>query len=145
MRVRKDEHIEKSAFEQLVYKCQNNSKYIIMTSEYNKFYIDANGNIGTRKSGDNVLTGLLIGLVVPAIVFLVIIYGMTHYDMAKLISYSWQAYGNSIFMPVTIASLLPNMFVFFWMYKTERWNMTRGLVVATFSILAIFAARAYIF
>lgn len=116
-----------------------------MTSEYNKFYIDANGNIGTRKSGDNVMIGLLIGLVVPAIVFLVIIYGMTHYDMAKLISYSWQAYGNSIFMPVTIASLLPNMFVFFWMYKTERWNMTRGLVVATFSILAIFAARAYIF
>ncbi len=115
-----------------------------MTSEYNKFYIDANGNIGTKKSGDKFGLGFLISILVPAIVFIVLIYGMTHYALSELIAYSWKAYGNSLFLPITIASLLPNMFIFFWMYKTERWQMTRGLVVATFIILGVFAARAYI-
>ncbi|MCQ2191169.1 MAG: hypothetical protein MJY63_06035 [Paludibacteraceae bacterium] len=113
-------------------------------SEYNKFYIDANGNIGTKKSGDNFMYGFLIGTIVPIILFIVLINGMTNYEFSELLAYSWKAAGNSLFLPVMIGSLMPNMFVFFWMYKTERWNMTRGLVVATFFLLGLFAARAYI-
>lgn len=115
-----------------------------MTSEYNKFYIDANGNIGTKKSGDEFLYGVLIGTIIPAILYIALVYGMTHYSLSDLLAYCWKAYGNSIFLPLVIGSLMPNMFVFFWMYKTERWKMTRGLVVATFFLLGVFAARAYI-
>lgn len=115
-----------------------------MTSEYNKFYIDANGNIGKKKSGDNFLYGLLIGLVLPAILMMLLVYRETHYELSKLVPYSWQVAGNSLFYPYIIISLMPNMFVFFWMYTTERWKMTRGLVVATFVLFGMFAARAFV-
>ena len=111
-------------------------------SEYNKFYIDSKGNIGTKKSGDNFLFGFLVGIIFPAILLLVLVYRETHYAMAELVSYSWQVAGNSLFYPYIIVSLMPNMFVFFWMYKTERWKLARGLVVATFLLFGLFAARA---
>lgn len=115
-----------------------------MTSEYNKFYIDANGNISTKKSADNALLGFLIGTIIPAILLMVLVYRETHYGLSELFAYTWQVAGNGLFYPYIIVSLMPNMFVFFWMYKTERWKMTRGLVVATFVLFGIFVARAFI-
>lgn len=113
-------------------------------SEYNKFYIDAKGNIGTKKSGDNFLLGFIVGIVLPSILLMILVYRETHYAMSELVDYSWKVAGNAIFYPYIIVSLMPNMFVFFWMYKTERWKLARGLVVATFLLFGLFAARAFI-
>ncbi len=113
-------------------------------SDYNKFYIDANGNIATKKSADKALFGFLIGIIFPAIVLMGLVFRETHYTLSELIPYTWQVAGNSLFYPYVIVSLMPNMFIFFWMYKTERWKMTRGLVVATFFLFGLFVARAFI-
>lgn len=113
-------------------------------TEYNKFYIDSKGNIGTKKSGDIFLLGFIVGLVLPAILLMILVYRETHYAMSELVDYSWKVAGNAIFYPYIIVSLMPNMFVFFWMYKTERWKLARGLVVATFFLFGLFAARAFI-
>ena len=86
-------------------------------SDYNNFYIDAKGNIGTKKSGDNFLLGFLAGIILPAILLMVLVYRETHYALSELVSYSWQVAGNSLFYPYIIVSLMPNMFVFFWMYS----------------------------
>ena len=59
-------------------------------SEYNKFYIDAKGNIGTKKSGDNFLLGFIVGLVLPAILLMILVYRETHYAMSELVDYSWK-------------------------------------------------------
>ena len=113
-------------------------------TEYNKFYIDSKGNIGTKKSGDNFLFGFIVGLVFLSILLMILVYRETHYAMSELVDYSWKVAGNSIFYPYVIVSLMPNMFMFFWMYKTERWKLARGLVVATFLLFGLFAARAFI-
>ncbi|MCQ2188405.1 MAG: hypothetical protein MJZ00_00580 [Paludibacteraceae bacterium] len=115
-----------------------------MSDSNKKFYIDGNGNLVEKKKGDEFIYGLLIGLIIPSIVLVVLSSTVTNYGFSELLAYAWQVAGNSIFYPFIIMSLMPNMFVFFWMYKTERWRMTRGLVVATFVLFGMFAARAFI-
>ncbi len=39
-------------------------------------------------------------------------------------------YESSDFVNLMIASLLPSMFLFFFFYKTERWQSGKGLIVA---------------
>ena len=55
-------------------------------TEYNKFYIDSKGNIGTKKSGDNFLLGFLAGIILPAILLMVLVYRETHYAFSELVS-----------------------------------------------------------
>ncbi len=76
------------------------------------------------------LWGFLPAVILPVIT-LVLVSGRGNLTDFSLYEHLMNAYNNYMFVKMAILALIPNMILFFFFYKTERWKSANGLIVAT--------------
>jgi hypothetical protein len=76
------------------------------------------------------LWGFLPAVILPLIV-LVLVSGRENLTAFSFYEHLMRAYHNYMFVKMVILALIPNMLLFFFFYKTERWKSASGLIVAT--------------
>ena len=85
------------------------------------------------------LVGFIPAVIVPVIAIVLI-------SADNLMDYSFvehlkRAYHNYMFVKMGILALIPNMFIFFFFYKTERWKSAGGLIVATILFIILMVLK----
>lgn len=78
-----------------------------------------------RKRYDSFLLGFLVCLLAPVVIFLLSWQALSGSDYASVTLWLRQP----VFMQYLIFSSLPDMFMLFWAYHTDRWNVCRGAVL----------------
>ena len=101
---------------------------------------EQNSQDENKKRFDNFFLGLIVSIVLPPIMIVLISAGgelgsQTFYD--HLI----RAYHNHMFIKYAILALFPNMVIFFFLYKTERWKSAGGLIVATILFIILMVSK----
>ena len=74
--------------------------------------------------------GFLPAVILPVIT-LALISGKDNLTSFSFYEHLKMAYNNYMFVKMAILALFPNMLIFFFFYKTERWKSASGLIVAT--------------
>ena len=92
-----------------------------------------------KKRYDHFLIGFIPSVILP-VIMIVLISARENLGSLSFYDHLMRAYYNHMFVKFLILALIPNMIVFFFLYKTERWKSASGLIVATilFVILMIF-------
>lgn len=95
-----------------------------------------------RKSFDSFLWGFVPSFILPLLILTLMIYrqGVAK-TVPDILVYIWLASANYYFLNTFILSMLPNMFLFLFFYKTERWKGCYGLVLATMCWFIFFIIR----
>ncbi|MCQ2210786.1 MAG: hypothetical protein MJZ34_10880 [Paludibacteraceae bacterium] len=81
-----------------------------------------------KKSFDNFFLGLFLSVLMTLIVMSLL--AGRAFSFGNLEESLIKVYHSSNFPNYMIASLFPSMFVFFFFYKTERWQSAKGLIVS---------------
>ena len=91
-----------------------------------------------KKRFNNFFLGLTVSLILPPIMIVLISAG-GELGSQSFYEHLMKVYNNYMFVKYAILALFPNMVIFFFLYKTERWKSAGGLIVATilFMILMI--------
>jgi len=76
------------------------------------------------------LWGFIPSVILP-LIMLVLVSGRDDLTAYSFYEHFMRAYNNSMFIKTAILALIPNMLIFFFFYKTERWKSASGLIVAT--------------
>ncbi len=74
--------------------------------------------------------GFLPAIILP-VIMIVLISGRDNLTAFSFYEHLMRAYNNFMFVKIAILALIPNMLIFFFFYKTERWKSASGLIVAT--------------
>ena len=112
---------------------------------------DFNGNVnpdadyydGEPRQFNNVWLGVVLFLLLPfvSLVAIVLLSGSVKIEgAADLLSFMWNNH-SGYYTNMFVMSLLPNMMAFFWVYKSERWKLGKGLIIATLSAFFLFVIR----
>src|SRR5215469_13250930 len=99
-----------------------------------------NSQVKDKKRFDNFFLGLVVSIVLPPVMLVLISAGgelgsQTFYD------HLMRAYHNHLFIKYAILALFPNMVIFFFLYKTERWKSAGGLIVATIFFIILMVLK----
>ena len=81
-----------------------------------------------KKSFDNFFIGLG-GSFLMTLILLCLLAGRA-FSFSQMDESLAKLYNMPDFSNYMIAALFPSMFVFFFLYKTERWQAARGIIVA---------------
>ncbi len=92
-----------------------------------------------KSSFDNFFLGLFVSFLMT-FACLVLFSGTSHL-MDDLDAMVHAILNKSNFVNLLIASLMPSMFLFFFFYKTERWQSAKGLIVAVFLSMILVAVN----
>jgi hypothetical protein len=83
-----------------------------------------------RNRYDQILTGWLIGMIFPVIVFL-IVYQLKYSEM-EFVVYVRNIWQMKIFMKILSLCVFPNLGFFFLFYRMKYDMAARGVIMATF-------------
>lgn len=99
---------------------------------------EQNSQSQDKKTFDHFFIGFIVSIVLP-LVSIVLISGREDLGSLSLYGHLMRAYHSYMFIKFAILALIPNLVLFFFLYKTERWKSAGGLIVATifFMILMI--------
>ena len=90
---------------------------------------EKNMQIREKKRFDNFFLGFIVSIILPVVMLVLISasgdFSLSFYDQLM------KAYNDYMFVKIAILALIPNLFIFFALYKTERWKSAGGLIVAT--------------
>ena len=82
-----------------------------------------------KKKFDNFFIGLSFAIIIPITIIFIVSYNR-YPNEPELIDSFMRFYNNYDFTNYFLLSIFPNLFMFFFLYKTERWKSAYGLVVA---------------
>jgi heme/copper-type cytochrome/quinol oxidase subunit 4 len=99
---------------------------------------EQNSQNKNKKRFDNFFLGFIVSIVLPPVMIVLISAG-GELGSQSFYDHLMRVYHNYIFIKYAILALFPNMVIFFFLYKTERWKSAGGLIVATilFMILMV--------
>ena len=84
-----------------------------------------------KKRFDHFFLGFIVSIILP-IIAVVLISAEGNLASRTLYEHLIAAYSTGgMFVKYAILALIPNMILFFYLYKTERWKSANGLIVAT--------------
>ena len=98
---------------------------------------EQNLQIKGKKRFDNFFIGFFTSIILP-FVMLVLISAEGDFSLSFYEQFM-KVFNDYMFVKIAILALIPNLVIFFALYKTERWKSASGLIVATilFVILMI--------
>jgi K+ transporter len=83
-----------------------------------------------KKKIDNFFLGFILSAIIPIVVMLLLLHFTT--SSSNLESQFRALLHNSAYLiRFTTMSLIPNGLLFFYFYKTERWESSKGLILST--------------
>ena len=88
-----------------------------------------------EKKFDHFLIGFSFALIVPFIVVIIVAMTKLPGGTYSLSEHFMRAYRNHDFVNFMIMGMIPNLLLFLFFYKTERWKSGRGLVIASFALM----------
>lgn len=88
--------------------------------------------------------GLLASLLMPVVFLFVFLYfsQAMSFDSVKQVANYIMTNDSAFMTNMFVMALMPNMFGFFWAYKTERWKFGRGFIVGTLLFFCIYIIKA---
>lgn len=93
-----------------------------------------------KKSFDNFFLGLFGSVGITALMIFLISKGYLKENVSVLETYKIVFYSME-FPNIMIASLIPTLVLFYFFYKTERWQSAYGLIVAVLLTMALVFCR----
>ena len=84
---------------------------------------------------DNFFVGFVPAIIIPFIL-IVLITSQNQPGNYTLYENIVRAFNNYAFGKIAIMAMMPNLILFFWVYKLELWKLNAGLISATLLFLA---------
>lgn len=88
------------------------------------------------KLKDHILTGTILGLILPVIT-LIIIHQMAFTELVKLQDFHRFAMDKDFFDNLVSLSGIPNLALFFLFLKTKLYENGKGIILATFVLVLV--------
>ncbi len=97
---------------------------------------------GRRKKYDKMLTGVLVGVAVPMMVFLAIYF--VRYNAVPLSEYFAQLWRLGLTFKILSLCGFANLALFFYFIRYQMEKAAKGVVVATFTFAILFVIFEYL-
>lgn len=102
-------------------------------------YYENQGIEKKRKRFDTFFFGFLVATALPIIVMVLLLLKM---ESSLALEQRFLAlFHDILFVKYMTMALMPNLFLFFYFYKVERWKASSGLIVATVLYMMLFLIR----
>ena len=101
---------------------------------------EQNSQDKNKKRFDNFFLGLIVSIVLP-IITIVLVSAGGDLGSQSFYGHLMRAYHSHLFIKFAILALFPNMVIFFFLYKTERWKSAGGLIVATIFFIILMVLK----
>lgn len=100
---------------------------------------------GEPHSFNRVWIGFILSILLPIAIFAITLYFSGQYALFS----NMQEFTTFLLKDDTgrmtnlfVISLMPSMFAFFFIYKSERWKLSRGFIFGTLLCMAVFFMRS---
>lgn len=101
---------------------------------------EQNSQTKSKKWHNHFLTGFIPAVILP-VIMIVLISGRENLTAFSFYDHLMRAYNHYMFVKMAILALIPNMLIFFFFYKTERWKSAGGLIVATILFVLLLISK----